>query len=232
MPEEIRDLGASVRARLLNLSKSSNQTFDLVLTRFALERLVYRLSVSPHADRFVLKGALLLITWLEIPHRATRDLDLLGFGEPDEAAMLAIFRQVVARDAKDGVQFDADALQIDRIREELEYGGLRLRTTARVGGARVPITVDVGFGDAIEPGLKAIEYPVLLDLPAPRLRAYARETVIAEKFQAMVALGSRQQPHERFLRSLGAQPFIHFRRRSPGESDRRDLWTARDSNTN
>lgn len=189
MPEEIRDLGASVRARLLNLSRSSNQTFDLVLTRFVLERLLYRLSVSPHADRFILKGAMLLITWLKIPHRTTRDLDLLGFGEPDEEAMLAIFRQVVVEDANDGVQFDVDALRIDRIREELEYGGLRLRMIALVGGARVPITVDVGFGDAIEPGLEEIEYPVLFDLPAPRLRAYARETVIAEKFQAMVALG-------------------------------------------
>lgn len=110
MPEEIRDLGASVRARLLNLSKSSNQTFDLVLTRFVLERLLYRLSMSPHADRFVLKGAMLLITWLAIPHRATRDLDLLGFGEPNEETMLAIFRQIVAEDANDGVQFDVDAL--------------------------------------------------------------------------------------------------------------------------
>ncbi len=189
MPKEIRNLGASVRARLLGLSKSSNQTFDVVLTRFVLERLLYRLSLSPHADRFVLKGAMLLMTWLKIPHRTTRDLDLLGFGEPNEEAMLAIFRRIIAEDTNDGVRFEVDALQVDRIREGLEYGGLRLRTTALVGGARVPVTVDVGFGDATEPGLEMIEYPVLLDLPAPRLRAYARETVIAEKFHAMVALG-------------------------------------------
>ncbi|VVT24548.1 nucleotidyl transferase AbiEii/AbiGii toxin family protein [Rhizobium sp. EC-SD404] len=189
MAREIKNLGASVRGRLLKLSKERGQSFDLVLTRFALERLLYRLSTSPHADRFVLKGAMLMMSWFDDPHRGTRDLDLLGFGDPGEEAMLATFRDILAQDVDDGVVFDPDTLRVDRIREELEYGGLRLRALASVGGARINLTIDIGFGDALEPGAEIVEYPVMLDLPAPRLRAYARETVIAEKFQAMVALG-------------------------------------------
>jgi predicted nucleotidyltransferase component of viral defense system len=189
MAKEIKNIGASVRARLLNLSKANGQSFDLVLTRFALERLLFRLSQSPHADRFVLKGAMLMMSWFDDPHRGTRDLDLLGFGDPSEAAMLATFGDILAQDTEDGVVFDPDTLRVDRIREELDYGGLRLRAIASVGGARINLTIDIGFGDALEPGAEVVDYPVMLDLPAPRLRAYARETVIAEKFQAMVALG-------------------------------------------
>ncbi|EIM72219.1 hypothetical protein A33O_20605 [Nitratireductor aquibiodomus RA22] len=189
MAKEIRNIGASVRARLLNLSKAKGQSFDLVLTRFALERLLFRLSQSPHADRFVLKGAMLMMSWFDDPHRGTRDLDLLGFGDPNEAVMLATFGDILAQDAEDGVVFDPDTLRVDRIREELDYGGLRLRAIASVGGARINLTIDIGFGDALEPGAEVVDYSAMLDLPAPRLRAYARETVIAEKFQAMVALG-------------------------------------------
>jgi predicted nucleotidyltransferase component of viral defense system len=159
------------------------------LTQFAIERALYRLSLTEHVGRFVLKGAMLLITWLDEPHRGTRDLDLLGFGDPNPEKLLAAFREILAQRVEDGVHFDVDALRIDRIREETEYGGLRLRTTADIGGARVAITIDIGFGDALEPGTESIDYPAMLDFPGPRLRAYARETVIAEKFQAMVSLG-------------------------------------------
>jgi len=189
MAKEIKNIGASVRARLLQVSKTSGQTFDLVLTRFTLERLLFRLSQSPYADRFVLKGAMLMMSWFDDPHRGTRDLDLLGFGDPSAESMLATFREILAQEAADGVEFDVDALRVDRIREELEYGGLRLRTTASIGGARISLTIDVGFGDAVEPGAEELDYPSMLDFPMPRLRGYARETVIAEKFQAMVALG-------------------------------------------
>jgi predicted nucleotidyltransferase component of viral defense system len=189
MAKEIKNIGASVRARLSSLANTSGQSFDLVLTRFALERLLFRLGQSVHADRFVLKGAMLLMTWFDDPYRGTRDLDLLGFGNPDPDAMLATFRDILAQDAGDGVYFNVEALRVDRIREELEYGGLRLRTTAEISGARINVVIDIGFGDAVEPGAELVDYPSMLDLPAPRLRAYARETVIAEKFQAMVALG-------------------------------------------
>lgn len=189
MPREIRDIGASVRARLLNLSKERRQPYDLLLTRYVLERFLYRLSLTEHRERFVLKGAMLVTTWFDDPFRPTRDLDLLGFGDSDPEAMLAIFREVCAVKADDGVTFDIESLAVDRNREELEYGGLRIGGYAAVGGARVRVLVDIGFGDAIEPGAEELELPVLLDLPRPRLRAYPRETVIAEKFQAMVMLG-------------------------------------------
>lgn len=189
MRERVRNKGASVRARLLNLAKERRQPHELLLTRYALERLLYRLSTSKHRDRFVLKGAMLMTVWFDAPFRPTRDLDLLGFGDSDPQAMLAIFREICAVDIDDGVVFDGAGLTIDLIREELEYGGLRLKTHAVIGGARVRVVIDIGFGDAVEPGVAELELPVLLDVPAPRLRTYPRETVIAEKFQAMAVLG-------------------------------------------
>lgn len=189
MAKQPRDIGASVRARLLTLAREKGQSFDLVLTRYATERLLYRLSTTPHRDRFVLKGAMLITTWFDDPHRPTRDLDFLGYGDSAPEPMLAVFREICAIDENDGIIFNVDALRVELIREELEYGGLRLRTTALLAGARITVVIDIGFGDAIEPGVEEINLPVLLDLPAPRLRAYARETVVAEKFQAMVMLG-------------------------------------------
>jgi predicted nucleotidyltransferase component of viral defense system len=189
MPDPKRNMGGSVRARLLNLTKDRNQPNDLLLTRYALERLLYRPSITKHRERFVLKGAMLMTIWFEDSFRPTRDLDLLGFGDPDPQAMLAVFREFLAVPADDGIVFNVEGLAVDLIREELEYAGLRIKTDAEIAGARVRIIVDVGFGDAIEPGPIELVLPVLLDFPPPRLRAYPREAVIAEKFQAMVALG-------------------------------------------
>jgi len=189
MRDPIKNMGASVRARLLKISKERGQTFDLLLTRYALERFLYRLSTSGHKDNFVLKGAMLVTTWLDNAHRPTRDVDLLGFGSSQADDILVVFQEICAIHADDGITFDVDALRIDRNREDLDYGGLRVTTDAHVGGARIRVVIDIGFGDAIEPGLTEIELPVLLDAPAPKLRAYAMETVIAEKFQAMVDLG-------------------------------------------
>jgi len=189
MARQTRDIGASVRARLLNLAREKGQAFDLLLTRYAAERLLYRLSITPHRDRFVLKGAMLMTTWFDDPHRPTRDVDFLGYGDPAPESMLAVFREICAIAVNDGVVFDVDAMRIELIREELEYGGLSLRTTAGLAGARIRLVIDIGFGDAIEPGVEEINLPALLDFPEPRLRAYARETVVAEKFQAMVMLG-------------------------------------------
>ena len=162
---------------------------ELLLTRYALERLLHRLSLSPHRDSFVLKGAMLLATWIDEPNRVTRDVDLLGFGDSAADALLLAFREIMAIEAEDGVKFDIKGLQIEAIRQEVEYGGARLRTTAALAGARIPITVDIGYGDAVEPGVEDIDLPVLLDMPSPHLRAYPPETVIAEKFHAMVVLG-------------------------------------------
>jgi len=189
MPDRPRNIGASVRQRLLNLAHARGQPMELLLTRYALERLLHRLSLSQHRERFVLKGAMLLATWFDEPHRATRDVDLLGFGDAAEDALLATFREIMAVEVDDGVIFDLKGLRIEAIREEVEYGGSRIRTTAALAGARIPITVDIGFGDAVEPGVEDIDLPVLLDMPSPHLRAYPPETVIAEKFHAMVVLG-------------------------------------------
>jgi hypothetical protein len=182
-------MGASVRARLLTIARERNQLFHFVLTRFVLERLLYRLTLTSYRDRFALKGAMLTATWFADPHRPTREIDLLGFGDSDGGAMITVFREVCAVAENDGVIFDTNALRVELVRDDLEYGGLRLRTEAQVDGARVPVTIDIGFGDATEPGLEEFELPVLLDFAAPRLRSYARETVIAEKFEAIVKLG-------------------------------------------
>src|SRR5216684_4613882 len=190
MPKQpVKNMGASVRARLMTISRERNQTLQLVLTNYVLERLLYRLSQTQHRDRFVLKGAMLLTKWFEDPLRPTQDLDFLGFGNDDPDEIVKTFREICAVTFEDGVVFDVEGVQIDRIREELEYGGLRIKTNATVDTARVRVVIDIGFGDAVEPGVAEIDLPVLLDLPAPHLRAYARETVIAEKFQAMVMLG-------------------------------------------
>jgi predicted nucleotidyltransferase component of viral defense system len=189
MREPVRNIGASVRDRLLNIARERKQSLDLLLTRYVLERLLYRLSTTNHRDRFVLKGAMLLATWFDSPLRPTRDLDLLSFGDSDPEAMLGVFGEICAVEAEDGVVFDVAALTVDHVRETLADGGLRIKTNAAVGGARVRVVIDIGFGDAVEPGIAETELPVLLDLPPPRLRAYPREAVIAEKFQAMVVLG-------------------------------------------
>lgn len=191
MPEgkKTRDVGASVRARLLTIARQKGQQLDLLLTRYTIERMLYRLSISAHRERFVLKGAVLMTTWFDDPHRPTRDVDFLGYGDSAAEPMLATFRDICANKVDDGLSFDVDALRVERIREGLAYGGLRLRTTAGLAGARITVVIDIGFGDSVEPGVEEVELPVLLDFPAPRLRVYARETVVAEKFQAMVMLG-------------------------------------------
>lgn len=190
MAKQLRNGGASVRARLLTLAQQKSLPFDILLIRYALERFLYRLSRSEYSGRFALKGAMLMTTWFDQPQRPTRDLDLLGFGDPAADPMVAVFREICGTEVEDdGIAFDGTGLRVEQIREELEYGGLRLRTTATLAGAVINVVVDIGFGDAVEPGLQEIDLPVLLDMPSPHLRAYPRETVIAEKFQAMVALG-------------------------------------------
>jgi predicted nucleotidyltransferase component of viral defense system len=184
-----QNVGASVRARLLNLSKERNEPFEFLLTQYALERLLYRLSISAYKDKFVLKGAMLLRHWLDDPHRPTRDLDLLGFGDSDPQLTLGFFKEICSTKVDDGVVFDTNKLEVDTVRDDSGYSGLRLKGYATINGARVRIVIDIGYGDATEPGLNEIELQPLLDQPAPKLRAYPPETVIAEKFQAMVHLG-------------------------------------------
>jgi Nucleotidyl transferase AbiEii toxin, Type IV TA system len=153
-----------VRARLLDRARAEGSDFQILLTRYALERLLYRLSISVHRDRFILKGAMLFVTWVADPFRPTRDLDLLGYGENGDEVLADTFRAICAQPvADDGVTFDAAGLEAAPIREEAEYGGVRVRTTAMIASARIPIQVDIGFGDAITPAPVEIDYPTLLD---------------------------------------------------------------------
>ncbi|MGV3719957.1 MAG: nucleotidyl transferase AbiEii/AbiGii toxin family protein [Actinomycetota bacterium] len=187
-----RDISASVRARLLSLAKDRGEQFELTLTRFALERLLYRLSCSEHKDRFVLKGATLFALWAGGRHRPTRDLDLLARGDVDIAGMTRLFQSFCNRPAEDdGVHFQSDSVLGERIREDETYEGIRVTLMAHIGGARLKLQVDCGFGDAVTPAARHEDLPTLLDFPQPRLLTYPRETVVAEKCEALVNLGLR-----------------------------------------
>jgi predicted nucleotidyltransferase component of viral defense system len=188
--EKRRNLAASVRQRLMNLGRARNEDFQFVLTRYALERLLYRLSRSAHRDVFVLKGAMLFQLWGDHPHRPTRDLDLLGTGDNSVPRCERIFREVCALAVEDdGLLFNATSVRGDTIKEDQEYEGLRLNLDCRLENARIRLQIDIGFGDVVTPAATEVTYPVLLDFPAPVLPAYSRESVVAEKFQAMVMLG-------------------------------------------
>jgi predicted nucleotidyltransferase component of viral defense system len=181
---------ASVRARLLNVAKAQGVDFSQVLVRFALERMLYRLTRSPHADRFLLKGALLFTLWYDMPHRATRDADLLGFGASDLESVARVFRDIAAVAADDGIVFDPASVTVEEIRKEAGYGGVRVIVSGELARARCRTQIDVGFGDAVTPAPVDSIYPVLLEeMPAPRLRTYPVYTVIAEKLHAIALLG-------------------------------------------
>ena len=183
------NIAASAKARLLALARAEGQPFDVLLVRFALERLLYRLSISPQRDNFILKGGLLVTLWLEDSNRVTRDMDFLAFGDASAARLIADFGEIMAVEADDGLMFDIEGLTARPIREDAEYGGMRLSTIAHLERTRIPVTIDLGFGDAIARPADPIAYPTLLDFPDPEIRVYPPATVIAEKFQAMVALG-------------------------------------------
>ncbi len=183
------NVAASVRARLQNLARERHVEFQLVLSEFAIERLLYRLGVSEHADRFVLKGAMLFKLWPGGFHRATWDLDLHGSGSSAVPDVVAAVRTLCAIDASDGIVFDSASAVGDVIRADQEYDGVRVRLNAHLAEARIPVQVDVGFGDAITPAPARTPYPTLLDHPAPNVLAYPCEAVVAEKLEAMVALG-------------------------------------------
>lgn len=188
--ENPSNIAASVRARLLNIARSRGEEYEQLLTRFCMERFLYRLSRSGHAGRFLLKGAMLFVVWEGQIRRPTRDLDLLGFGKLTEETLQAIITEACAVACpEDGVKFAASTIKVAPIREEQVYSGLRVTFEAHLGSARARCQVDVGVGDAVTPEPVEQEFPTLLDLPRPRLRMYPRETVVAEKLEAMVQLG-------------------------------------------
>lgn len=190
MAKPLTNLPGSVRQRLLNISRQQKRDFQEVLTRFALERLLYRLGKTPHGDRFILKGALLFVLWTDEIHRFTTDMDLLGSGDPSPERLSAVFRAACTAEVEpDGLEFNPDSVRGGFIREDNIYSGVRITMQATLERARIPIQVDIGFGDAVVPEPQETDFPPLLDFPAPHLRAYRRETSIAEKLLALTTLG-------------------------------------------
>jgi len=185
-----RNLAASVRHRLTELARKQREDFQQVLTRYAIERVLYRLGRSPYRDKFVLKGAMLFRLWTDQLRRPTRDLDLLGMGDHSALQLVKVFKDVCALAVEDdGLVFDAGSVRGERIKEDQEYEGVRVHCECRLGQARIDLQIDVGFGDAVTPRAVKAVFPAMLEFPAPEVQAYPQPTVIAEKFQAMVVLG-------------------------------------------
>ena len=185
-----RNLAASVRSRLLNKARAERLDFNLLLTRYALERALYRLSISEQRGQFLLKGALLFDIWFDVPHRPTHDADLLGFGSAEIPHLEDHFREISQIASDDGIVFQADSVKAAEIRKEANYAGIRVTMLGLLDGARCLVQIDIGFGDAVTPAPENVQYPVILDgMPSPQLRVYPRYTVVAEKLEAMVKLG-------------------------------------------
>lgn len=180
----------STRQRLLNRSRETGEDYNLLLTRFGIERLLYRLSCSSHANNFILKGAILFAAWTGRLYRPTRDLDLLGFGNPSAKHLVSLFHSLCEVPVEDdGLRFDANTVKCEPIGDDQECSGMRVKLLAFLGSARIHLQVDVGSGDVVTPAAKPTEFPTLLDHPAPVIRVYPPECVVAEKLEAMVSLG-------------------------------------------
>ncbi len=185
-----KDIAASIRQRLLNLARERQEDFDYVLRQYVMQRLLYRLGQSEHAEQFLLKGALLFWVWNEDFHRPTRDIDLLTYSDNDVDHLVEVFQQVIGANAgDDGLVFDVDALKGIEIKEDADYTGVRITGFATLTNARVPFQIDIGYGDVVVPAAEEAQIPSFLDLPSPQLKIYPVYGVIVEKFQAMVMLG-------------------------------------------
>lgn len=199
MNEVRRNVAQSVHARLFNGARQRREDFNLTLQRYAAERFLYRLGASRHREQFVLKGAMLFALWGKSLYRATRDLDLTGYTKDDAQSLVAIMKEICAVACPaDGLVFQASSVRAEPIRDKGEYRGLRVKLQVLLGTGRIGLQIDVGLGDVIEPPAREEEYPVLLDGPAPRIRAYPREAAVAEKAHAMVVHGVRNSRYKDF----------------------------------
>jgi hypothetical protein len=187
---EIKNVPASIRQKLFNLAQRRNDDFGLILTKYGLERILFRLGNSKHRAVLVLKGALLFEIWTHERHRPTRDADFLATGDNSPARFVQIFRELcVFEFPDDALRFDAKSVRAERIKEDADYEGVRVTFTAFLEKAQIPIQIDIGFGDAVTPDPLEIDYPTLLDLPGANLLTYPPETVVSEKLEAIVKLG-------------------------------------------
>jgi hypothetical protein len=217
--KSVTNIAASVHQRLLNLARDREEDFKFVLTKYALERVLFRISQSKHENEFVLKGALLFGLWTEKRYRPTRDADFLARGENSLERLCGIFKEICSLVVvDDGFRFDLESVRAERIREDADYEGIRVKFEGYLGKAEVPVRIDVGFGDVITPEATKVDFPSMLGFPKPSLLAYPKETVVAEKFEAMVKLGIVNTRMKDFhdLRSL-CQEF-HFDGRSLSEA--------------
>jgi len=191
MKQPPRNIAASVRQRLRNASDQSGERFNDLLQHYALERLLYRLAASAHRNRFILKGALMLRVWEVATIRPTRDIDLLGRTKNDPERIAVMMRDICATPVDpDGLEFDPASIKFGRIAEEAAYEGVRVTFAGRLASARIPMQIDIGFGDKVTPNPVEIEYPSVLDMPRARLIGYTPETSIAEKLHVMLHRGT------------------------------------------
>jgi len=220
-----RNVAASVRARLLNKARAERLDFNLLLTRYALERFLYRLSISEHHGQFLLKGALLFDIRFDAPHRPTHDADLLGFGPTEIPPLEDLFRRISQIASEDGIVFQADSVKAAQVRKEANYAGVRVTMIGLLDGARCPVQIDIGFGDAVTPGPDNVQYPVILDdMPQPQLRVYPRDAVAAEKLEVPTSTAQCWPQPSAPRSSAGVRPSCPARRwASPMSS----VWTNR-----
>ena len=185
-----KNVAASVRQRLLNRARSEQRPFAELLQYYSMERFLYRLSLSTHAQSFILKGALMLRVWQAPECRPTMDIDMLGRTSNDEAIIVSQIKDILNVEVDpDGLNFDQGSILSEQITKDADYQGLRIRFRGSLDSARINMQIDIGFGDIVHPDPEELELPTMLDFPVPRLLCYSRESAIAEKFEAMVKLG-------------------------------------------
>jgi hypothetical protein len=190
MRHDIKNIQASIRAQLQNKAKETGQPFSEILQYYGMERFLYRFSRSRYVDRFILKGALLFAAWQIPERRTTLDIDFLAHFDNQIMSVEKVIRDVCGISVvSDGLIFDPETVKGQKIKEDADYGGVRIKLVGFLERARIPMQIDVGFGDVIYPKSETIDYPVILNLPNPRLKGYPMESVVSEKFEAMVKLG-------------------------------------------
>jgi predicted nucleotidyltransferase component of viral defense system len=186
----IKNIPASVRDRLRIKARETNRPFQELLQYYGMERFLYRLSQSPHADKFILKGALMLVVWNASQFRSTLDIDLLGKTNNDVDSIVDKIKEICIQEVEpDGIEFDISDISGERIKEDADYEGVRVKFNGFLNRARITMQIDIGFGDVIIPAASPVDYPIILDFPKPSLQGYSKESLVAEKFEAMVKLG-------------------------------------------
>jgi len=180
---------ASIRARLKNIADKEHKQFDFILMLYFIERLLYRLSISRYSDMFILKGGLLLYTILDEKARPTKDIDMLARELASNLdALKEVFTEIASISIDDEVIYDTNSITTERIKEDADYEGVRIKLTAHMQNMRKILQFDIGFGDVIVPKPQSMEYPTLLDMDRPVLKAYSKESIISEKLEAMLYL--------------------------------------------